>query len=269
MIKVPKHNVRLSNTGDGLEDLKTNIKSMGLIEPIIVFENAGQYIALVGQRRLLAYLELNEECPDQGFDEIDCIVRTMPADDTKRAISLGENITHLPMSKNDLIRAATDLYNKCGNYTQVHERFGLSKYMVDKYVGLSRLPEIIKQAIQSGELHNKQKNAERIALDAVDALQYVPGGDISEDKVLEFARIIARKSNLRKTLIEEAKKNPLRDVNEIQRRADEKHRIPLNLYLSVELDSRLEQYSDHEAYDSKEEAAIDIIVDKLDTGDAT
>ena len=266
-LKVPKYNVRVSDIERGLDDLKTSIKSIGLIEPITVFEKDGQHTVLVGQRRLLAYSELNKEFPGHGFDEIDCIVRNVPDDDIKRAMSLEENILHLQMSRKDITRAVTDLYNKFGNYDVVREKLGLSRYMVDKYVGLSRLPEALKQAIQNGELHHKQTHAERIALNAVDALQYTKSGSISEDKVLEFARALARKSNIGKEMIAEAKKNPLRDIDEIQKYAEARQRIQLNLYLSPELDSRLGQYSEQEAYGSKEDAAVDIIAERLDAGE--
>jgi len=263
-LKVPKHNVRVSNAGDGIDDLKASIRSIGLIEPITVFEKSGQYLALVGQRRLLAYSELNEEFPGQGFDEIDCIVRSMPDDDgVKRAISLGGNITHLPMSKKDAARAATDLYDKSGSHEAAGEMFGLSRHMVDKYVGLSRLPDELKQAIRGGELHPRQARAERVALDAADALRYVRGGSVSVDKVLELARMMARKSEISKEIIEEAK-NPLRDIGEIERRAGKRRRVELRLFLSAELDSRLGTYSEREGYDSREAAAVDIISEGLD-----
>jgi len=264
-LRVPKHNVRVSNAGDGLGDLKASIRSVGLIEPIIVFERSGRYLALVGQRRLLAYSELNEEFPGQGFDEIDCIVRSMPEDDdAMRAISLGENITHLPMSREDIARAATGLYDESGGHDAVRERFGLSRRTVDKHVGPSRLPDEIRQAIQSGELHRRRARAERIALDAVDALRYVRGGRVSADRVLELARMIARRSGVRREIIEEARKDPMRDIADMERRADGRRRVHLNLHLSAELDARLGAYSERGEYGSKEEAAVDIIADRLD-----
>jgi len=264
-LKVPKHNIRIHNPDYRIEDLKTSIKNMGLIEPITVFEESGTYVALIGQRRLLAYYELNEEFPGQGFDEIECIVRNIPDDDDlKRALSTGENITHLPMSKRDLERVVTDLYNKCGSYDLICRRFGLSRYMVDKYVGLSRLPEKIREAIKSGELGPQQNRAERIALAAADALQFVPGGRISEEKVLKLACMMARKANLKKEIINETKKNPLRNIDDIERRVDAKYRVPLHLYLSAELNTRLGAYSEYENYENREEAAVDIIAERLD-----
>ena len=68
-------------------------------------------------------------------------------------------------------------------------------------------------------------------------------------------------------MIAEAKKNPLRDIDEIQKYAEARQRIQLNLYLSPELDSRLNQYSEQEAYGSKEDAAVDIIAERLDAGE--
>ena len=265
-LSVPMENVRATNAGTAIDDLKTSIKSIGLIEPITVYrEESGQYIVLVGQRRLLAYMQLNEEFPGQGFDEIECVVRDPPKGESmKKAVSLAENITHLPMSRQDLRSAVTDLYMESGgDYNKVKERFGLSRYMIDTYVGLARLPDRLKQAILDGELHRKQRSAERIALAAASALMYVKGGDVSEDRVMELAQAMSKRGEIKKEIVKEARKNPHRMISDIVERVENRPLVDLRLRISKELDSRLGIYSDDEDFDNKEEAAIDIIAERL------
>ena len=266
---VPKQNVRTHNIDKGLDELKTSIKFVGLVEPILVYkEQHDQYVVLAGQRRLNAYHGLNEEYPNQGFDEIECLVTDSPKDDDmKRAISLGENITHLAMSKEDLKNAVTELYNKCGNYKEVKEKFGLTKTIIDKYVGLSRLPEKIKQSIQSGGIHAKQSTAENIALKAVEALQWTKDGNVSEDKVLELATTLGNKDNLefKNDIVVETKKNPEGNINENVERARNKTHEIIKLRLEPELNAKLERYSENEGDTSKEDTAIGIISEKLNS----
>ena len=140
-IKVQKHNVRLHDIDTGIDDLATSIKAHGLLEPIVAYKSNGEYFILTGQRRLNAYFKLHEEYPHDGYDHIPCSIREEPVNDNqKKALSLAENITQLPMSESDLVKAVTDLYNVYGDYKIVQEKFGLSRYMVDKYVRQSRLP---------------------------------------------------------------------------------------------------------------------------------
>ena len=66
-----------------LKDLIENIKSHGLLQPIIVCQksDAKEYVLLVGQRRLLAFVELNKKYPGEGWDKIPAIVIDEPGGD--------------------------------------------------------------------------------------------------------------------------------------------------------------------------------------------
>ena len=268
-LTVPKQNVRTHNIDKGLDELKASIKSVGLIEPVSVYkEQSDQYVVLAGQRRLNAYYGLNDEFPNQGFDKIECLVTDSPKDDDmKRAISLGENITHLAMSKEDLKSAVTELYNKCSSYTKVKEKFGLTKRIIDNYVSMSRLPEKVKESIQSGGIHTKQNVAENISIGAVDALTWTKDGDVSEEKVLELANIMAEKKNItfKKEIIAEVKKNPKGNISESVTRAKNGKYETIKIQLQPELNTKLERYSENEGDSSKEDTAVNIIQEKLNS----
>ena len=194
MIKVQKHNVRRRNIGEGIEDLAASIKANTLLQPIAAYLDAakGMYVILTGQRRLQAYHHLNEKYPNQGYDKIKCMVFDEPkTDEEKMSMSLAENITQLQMTGPDLVKAVTDLYNKYGDYEIVREKFGITKYMVNKYVKLSRLPPELKEAIKNGEIHSNPKTAENSALRAVDGHQYTKGGPVLIEIVIETAKALA------------------------------------------------------------------------------
>ena len=208
-IKVQKHNVRKHNIDDGIEDLATSIKKFGLLQPITVYRDseAGIYVILAGQRRLNAFHWLDEKYPGKGWDEIKCLEIDEPKTrEEKMGLSLAENITQVQMTNTDLVSAVTDLYNVYNDYDKVQEEFGLTRYMVDKFVRLARLPDRLKEAINQGEIHSNPKSAENSALRAVDALNWRKGGDVSADDVLELAKEYAKGEIEPAVLTSEARK---------------------------------------------------------------
>ena len=60
-----------------LEDFIKNIKSLGLIQPIIVYQKSDtkRYGIRVGHRRYSAFVELNKKYPGEGWDKIPANVR--------------------------------------------------------------------------------------------------------------------------------------------------------------------------------------------------
>ena len=244
-IKVQKHNVRIHDIDQGIEDLAENIRANGLLQPIAAYYDSDRshYVILTGQRRLNAYHHLKDTYPDEGFDKIQCNIIAEPdTDEKKKALSLAENITQLPMTNPDLIKAVTDLYNVYGDYEMVQQEFGISKRMVDKYVRLSRLPERLQTAIREGEIHHKPKTAENAAIRAVDALQYTKNGPVSVDTVLEMAKEMANSDNDVGSLTEEAKRGG--SVDDIKKRAAKKPKSKLNIDLSTETAEKLQKVSE-------------------------
>ena len=68
------------------------------------------------------------------------------------------------------------------------KKFGLTKYMVDKYVKLARLPNELKQAITQGEIHPSPKIAENAVITAVESLGWTPNSKIWIVKIIELAK---------------------------------------------------------------------------------
>ena len=244
-IKVQKYNVRRHDIDVGIEDLSVNIKANGLLQPITAYFNSEKqsYVILAGQRRLNAHHNLNEQYPKEGFDKIKCIVIDEPeSDNRKMSLSLAENITQLPMTNSDLVKAVTDLYNIYHDYDIVQEEFGLTKYMVDKFVKLARLPDRIKTAVNEGEISPSTKTAENSALKAVDALNYVKGGDVPIETVLQLAKEHAKGEVDAADLISEAGRGGT--IKDITSRAKKKPKSKIDIDLSTDVAEKLQKVAD-------------------------
>lgn len=257
-IKVQRHNVRRHDIDVGIDDLVTSIKVHGLLEPIVAYKSNETYYILTGQRRLNAYVKLNEDFPGEGYDSIPCFVRDEPeSDNQKKALSLAENITQLPMTEVDLVKAVTDLYNEYGNYELVQEKFGLSKYMVNKYVKQSRLPVELNAAIERGEIASKPKVAINMAIKAVDAYNYTTGCDTPIDTVIELTKALVKGT----VDPEDAKKGAQtgKTVREMEEMKDDKKQ--LRLAISTEMDEKLDKVAQF-----KESPKVAVATEYVNTG---
>jgi ParB/RepB/Spo0J family partition protein len=228
---------------NGIVDLKESIRSLGLIQPITVYHNSatGCYEVLSGYRRIKAYVALNEENPNEGYDTIKAIIMDEPTTEgLKKAISLAEGLTQVPMETTDVVKAVTDLYNTCRDYDIVQQEFGLTRYMIKKFVRLARLPERLVQAINEGEICPNTKAAENAAIRAVDALNWQKDGDVEVEDVVKFAKEIAKGEIQKESLEEEAKNGG--NISEIKSRASKKSVKELNkLKLSEDVCDRIEE----------------------------
>ena len=259
-IKVQKYNVRRHDIDVGIEDLSVNIRANGLLQPITAFFDSEKqsYVILAGQRRLNAHHHLNEQYPGEGFDKIKCIVIDEPESANKKmSLSLAENITQLPMTNSDLVKAVTDLYNIYHDYDLVQKEFGLTKYMVDKFVKLARLPDRIKTAVDAGEISSNNKTAENSALKAVDALHYVKGGDVPVEDVLSLAKEHAKREIDAVVLITEAGRGGT--IEEITSRANNKPKSKFDINLSTDVAEKLQKVADNSGETAKNRATSYVV----------
>jgi len=245
-VKIQKFNVRKKDIQTGIEDLAASIKAVGLLQPITVFLDSenDRYVILAGQRRFNAYSYLNEEFPGEGFDKIRAIVIPEPeSDQEKMALSLAENVTQLPMQNLEIVKAVTELYNTYHDYDIVKEKYGLTKYMIDKYVRLARLPQQVVDAIHDGQIHSNPKTAENAALRAVDALNYTKGGEVDETFVVEMAKEYSKGEIEEELLTAEAKKGG--EISEIKSRAAKKTTKKIEVNLSTDVHTKLSKVADN------------------------
>ena len=279
---IGRSNVRSENVNVGVDELAEHIYVNGLLEPPVVFaiddlqeghdlydsrkEFKGKYEILAGQRRYTAFQELNKQYPGEGFDKIPCHVRQPPDDELDaKAISIGENLTQLPMTMQDSINAVSALFDKHPDERVVSSKFGISIKMVRKYVKVARLPPLLKEHL--GTLHKDPRIATNIALDASDALDYDPTDPKDVMRVVQFAKRLAEKKKEGQPEYirtkEAAEHNPKKSVEEIEKitqtvKVPKLYKIALNAITSHALDSSAKE----NGHTSEEEGA-NIITDSL------
>jgi ParB-like chromosome segregation protein Spo0J len=255
-IKIAKYNARKNDIKVGIEELAANIRAIGLLQPITVYQNSDdkKYVIIAGQRRFNAHVYLNEKYPGKRFgrdkqlpDEIKCLVIDEPkTQEEKTAISVAENITHLHMTNADTVKAVTDLWKKYHDYELIEEECGLTKYMIDKYVALARLPDEIKDLINEGGIHSNQKTAENNALRAVDSLGWIKDqGDPTIRDVIDFAIALGddEEGYEGSDLEDEGKKGG--SLEDMKNRAKKRSKTTYKLKLTEELAKGLSKVSEH------------------------
>ena len=282
-LMVGRSNARTENVETDLDDLIEHIYANGLLEPITVFaiddlnnehalyesrrHYAGKHEILAGQRRFNAFCELQRKYPEEGFDKMPCNIRVPPLNEADaKAISVGENLTHLPMTLADTIDACDFLFKKYNDAKIVAKKHGISVGLVRKYVKFALLPKILQDNLSN--LHAKPKTAINIALDAMTAVGYLPDGSIASDqRVYDFAIMLARKKSTSedeyKKLRTAGKKNPQKPLEDIEAEATSVRNLKkYSILLEAEHADSLVAAAEEEGKEPEDEAH-DIIVDGL------
>lgn len=144
---ISRHQVRTRDVEEGLGDLAASIAKLGVLEPILVHRphpRATTYEILAGQRRYLA-------AQQAGLDTLPAIVLGADLDDVQAtAIGLAENLERRAPKQADLIDAVTRLYQHYGSVPAVSEATGLPARVVRQYTRYPRLPDVLRELVDSG-----------------------------------------------------------------------------------------------------------------------
>jgi ParB/RepB/Spo0J family partition protein len=260
-IVTSKSQARLADIEKDIDDLALHISVHGLLEPIIVFKNqSGKYELLAGQRRFIACSRMLK------WSKIPAIIRNPPANDEEaKALSLGENLTQVPMTLDDIITACETLFKRYGTEKKVAEKCGISPKTVKKYVKFARLPQELKDAYDKGQIPGEPRKALDSCLKAVDGLNYEHGGDVPISKVIEFAKKLATKTaGEANDMVTEAQNDPSRPVTEIEKDSTKPKKMKKRiLILSSEDDDKLVEYAEKGEQPSPEDAALGLVVEGL------
>lgn len=248
---VPAENLRRHNVDLEMDDLETNIHALGQSQAVLVYESPdqeGMYEVIDGQRRLNAFVNLNKKFPDGGYDKIYAMVRDEPADtDERKAISLGANTNSLQMTSDDIMQGVIDLYGVRSSMSYVAEKFGLTERTVKKYVKGARLNKRLRQANVSGEITDNPDKALDAIMTAVDLLNWTSENEVSDEKVIESAKIIANAETKAEQgdIIEQIQKDPEQDLRDIPGKLKDKQskQVIRRLTLPPETDKQLVTYA--------------------------
>lgn len=130
---------------DALLELSDSIKEYGLIQPIIVYEDSGQFILIAGERRLRA-------SKIAGMETIKAIVADI---ETKklRELALIENIQREDLNPVELANSYQELIEEYGiTHEELSKKISKSRAQITNTLRLLALSEHTKEMLQSGKL---------------------------------------------------------------------------------------------------------------------
>ena len=134
-LKTTAINVRKTGA-KAVGDLVPSIKSLGILQPLLVRRNCEGYEIIAGQRRFHALSKIAET---QSVDPVPCLV--MQEGDDAKAIeaSLAENIARLPMDEIDQYKAFAALVKQGQSVGDIASQFGITERLVTQRLAIANL----------------------------------------------------------------------------------------------------------------------------------
>jgi ParB family chromosome partitioning protein len=155
-LKLSSVNVRKHGAAEGLEELIASIRSLGLIQPLLVRPNCDYpdghkgFEVIAGQRRLMACQTLARV--DGKAEPVPCAVLEDGDDAKAIEASLAENILKLPMDDIDQYEAFAALKGKGRTVADIAGQFGVTELLVKKRLAIAGLITPILNAYRKGEI---------------------------------------------------------------------------------------------------------------------
>jgi len=151
-IKSNRYQPRKSFNEESLNELAESIKKHGVIQPIVVKAEGGNFEVIVGERRLRA-------AKIAGFSEIPAVVKEY-RDDELLEIALIENIQREDLNPIEEAMAYKMILER-QNITQeeLSKRVGKSRSYIANMVRLLELPEEVKEGVSRGTISVGQAKA--------------------------------------------------------------------------------------------------------------
>lgn len=263
--KIPIDSIMTSNmqarqtqVTKNLEIFAGQIQNIGLIQPIVVYQDGDKYELIVGQRRYYAHKDILQ------WNEILAMIIKKPKDGMMTAtISWLENEARQKMANKDKIRHVASLYSQRISQAEIARTLGITAKEVRSCIGLPRVPDIVRESVESGEI------APDVALVATDAKQftkYDTHEEIGQD-VLELARSIQSNKLTGK------QKTNLKDFGENNSGADNETLLKDGIEntsetISIDLSSsdskRLKKYADNNDHKTPGAAAAQLVLEGLE-----
>jgi ParB family transcriptional regulator, chromosome partitioning protein len=161
-LKPSQHNVRKSGIGD-LSTLAASIRSIGIIQPLLVRAIGAEFEVVAGQRRLAALTKLAEEGPTEL---VPCAVLEEGDDAIAIEASLAENIERLPMDEIDQYLAFEALRGKGRSIEDIASQFGITERLVKQRLAIANLDKRILALFRADEINGDTMRALTLATSA-------------------------------------------------------------------------------------------------------
>jgi len=139
-LKTASVNVRKIGAKD-IADLEPSIRSLGLLQPLLVRANCEGFEIIAGQRR---YHALSKIAQDTPIEPVPCLVMEKGDDAKAVEASLAENIARLPMDEVDQYKAFAELVKKGLGVEGIAVQFGITERLVKQRLAIANLlPSIL------------------------------------------------------------------------------------------------------------------------------
>lgn len=139
--------------GKEIGDLVPSIRSLGVLQPLLVRPNNEGYEIIAGQRRYHALIQLAQDGEiNPAHKLVPCII--MDEQDNAKAIeaSLAENIARLPMDEIDQYKAFAALTKAGNSVGDIASQFGCSERLVQQCLAIANLISPILNAYRKEEI---------------------------------------------------------------------------------------------------------------------
>ncbi len=134
-LKTTNINVRKIGAKD-IADLLPSIRSLGILQPLLVRKNCEGFEIVAGQRRYHALVKLSEE---SEIEAVPCIVMTEGDDAKAIEASLAENVARLPMDEIDQYKAFAALIKQGKSASDIASQFGITERLVGQRLAIANL----------------------------------------------------------------------------------------------------------------------------------
>lgn len=154
MTEIPVHLIdpnpfqpRMEFDQKALDELKESIRSKGIIQPVSVRKlDNGRYQLVAGERRLRAVKEL-------GIPTIPALILEISSDEDMLEIALIENVQREYLNPIETALGYQRLITECRlTQEEVAKKIGKDRTTITNFLRLLKLPKIIQDSLQRGEI---------------------------------------------------------------------------------------------------------------------
>jgi ParB family chromosome partitioning protein len=144
-------NVRTSGAEEGIDELIASIRSVGLLQSLVVKKaSRGTFVIGAGKRRYLALSQMAEKGDVKRSYPVPC--RVAPGDADLTEISLAENVVREDMSVFQEVSAFRAMVEAGKSVADVAARFGVTENVVNCRLALARVSPLLWQLFEEEEL---------------------------------------------------------------------------------------------------------------------
>lgn len=212
-IKPNRLNPRLDINAEGLDELTKSIKSVGLIQPLVVRPIEDHYEVVVGERRYRA-------CQQAGLKRVPVIIKHY-SDDQVVELNLVENVQREDLSAvekgKSCVLLMEEFPDKYPTVKDLSKKLAVSERTIGNWLQLVSAPIEIQRMVAPAEKIGVPRAKGKIDYDtAVTITRRIK----ETERQIEVAREIAKRSIYRRTareVISRVAKEPEKPVNEVIR----------------------------------------------------